>query len=255
MFNNDPPLNNISTEMIQKFLSLGQYLEENKELILAALEGQNLGKFAEVAQYQAKLQQNLSYLAKLADAVSLPQIEPQGQAMQQPHVAISQQQPHVAISQQQPHVAMSQQQPHVAMPQQQPHVAMSQQHPHVSMSQQQPHTPMSQQQPELSTLNLPFDLNDQQEHNHLPMSLQQHDLSTPKLPFPINEQQHKLPNFFQQQQQFMPGSMGSFPSSNSGIYQTLPTRLGSLSHTPESSQIASDVTPLWSLGMPPSGPY
>ncbi|OIW21649.1 hypothetical protein TanjilG_07175 [Lupinus angustifolius] len=230
MFNKDPPLNNISTEMIQK------YLEENKELILAALEGQNLGKFAEAAQYQAKLQQNLSYLAKLADAVSLPQIEPQGQAMQQPHVAISQQQPHVAISQQQPHVAISQQQPHVAISQQQPPVAMSQHQPHVAMS---------QQQPELSTLNLPFDLNDQQEH----------DLSAPKLPFQMNEQQHKLPDFFQQQQQFMPGPTGSFPSPNIGIYQALPTRLGNLSHTPESSQIGSDVNSLWSLGMPPSGPY
>ncbi|KAE9604054.1 putative transcription factor SSXT family [Lupinus albus] len=231
MFNNDPSLNNISTEMIQK------YLEENKELILAALEGQNMGKFAEAAQYQAKLQQNLSYLAKLADAVTLPQIEPQGQAMQQPHVAISQQQPHVA------------------MPQQQSHVAMSQQHPHLPVSQQQPHIAMSQQQPELSTLNLPFDLNDQQEHNHLAISLQQRDLSAPKLPFQMNEQQHKLPDFFQQQQQFMPGQVGSFPSPNSGIYQTLPTRLGNLSHTPESSQIGSDVSPLWSLGMPPSGPY
>ncbi|XP_058190110.1 GRF1-interacting factor 2-like isoform X2 [Rhododendron vialii] len=54
-----PPL---TTDQIQK------YLEENKKLILAILENQNLGKLAECAQYQAQLQKNLMYLAAIADA-------------------------------------------------------------------------------------------------------------------------------------------------------------------------------------------
>uniref|UniRef100_A0A8R7U8L0 SS18 N-terminal domain-containing protein n=1 Tax=Triticum urartu TaxID=4572 RepID=A0A8R7U8L0_TRIUA len=52
----------ITTEQIQK------YLDENKQLILAILENQNLGKLAECAQYQAQLQKNLLYLAAIADA-------------------------------------------------------------------------------------------------------------------------------------------------------------------------------------------
>jgi hypothetical protein len=52
----------ISTELIQK------YLDENKQLILAILDNQNLGKLNECATYQAKLQQNLMYLAAIADA-------------------------------------------------------------------------------------------------------------------------------------------------------------------------------------------
>ncbi|KAG5035260.1 hypothetical protein JHK87_010170 [Glycine soja] len=47
MFNADPSFPNVPTlitEQIQK------YLEENKELILAILEHQNLGKFTEIAQ-------------------------------------------------------------------------------------------------------------------------------------------------------------------------------------------------------------
>ncbi|KAL0452377.1 UNVERIFIED_CONTAM: G-interacting factor 3 [Sesamum latifolium] len=62
------PLNLVSTEQIQK------YLDENKNLIMAILEGQNMGKVAECAQYQAILQKNLMYLAAIADA------QPQGSA-------------------------------------------------------------------------------------------------------------------------------------------------------------------------------
>ncbi|GAB4833093.1 GRF1-interacting factor 3 [Ancistrocladus abbreviatus] len=56
-----PPAS-ITTEQIQK------YLDENKRLILAILDNQNLGKLAECAQYQAQLQKNLMYLAAIADA-------------------------------------------------------------------------------------------------------------------------------------------------------------------------------------------
>ncbi|KAG8381077.1 hypothetical protein BUALT_Bualt06G0084600 [Buddleja alternifolia] len=56
------PLNLVTTEQIQK------YLDENKNLIMAILENQNLGKMAECAQYQAILQKNLMYLAAIADA-------------------------------------------------------------------------------------------------------------------------------------------------------------------------------------------
>ncbi|CAD5326746.1 unnamed protein product [Arabidopsis thaliana] len=61
-----PPTNNITTEQIQK------YLDENKKLIMAILENQNLGKLAECAQYQALLQKNLMYLAAIADAQPQP---------------------------------------------------------------------------------------------------------------------------------------------------------------------------------------
>ncbi|CAN6480381.1 unnamed protein product [Victoria cruziana] len=60
----------VSTEHIQA------YLDENKQLILAILENQNLGKVADVAQLQNRLQQNLIYLAAIADA------QPQLQALQ-----------------------------------------------------------------------------------------------------------------------------------------------------------------------------
>ncbi|XP_073282300.1 GRF1-interacting factor 2-like isoform X1 [Primulina huaijiensis] len=56
------PSTNITTEQIQK------YLDENKKLILAILDNQNLGKLAECAQYQVQLQKNLMYLAAIADA-------------------------------------------------------------------------------------------------------------------------------------------------------------------------------------------
>ncbi|XP_031109774.1 GRF1-interacting factor 2-like isoform X2 [Ipomoea triloba] len=63
------PLNTVTTEQIQKCL------DDNKNLILAILENQNLGKLAECAQYQAILQKNLMYLAAIADAQ-----QPQGSA-------------------------------------------------------------------------------------------------------------------------------------------------------------------------------
>ncbi|PIN13340.1 Calcium-responsive transcription coactivator [Handroanthus impetiginosus] len=75
------PPTNITTEQIQK------YLDENKKLILAILDNQNLGKLAECAQYQAQLQKNLMYLAAIADA------QPQTPAIptqMSPHPAIQQ---------------------------------------------------------------------------------------------------------------------------------------------------------------------
>ena len=61
----DPDLNHnhkdISTELIQK------YLDENQNLILAILENQNVGRLAECARYQNRLQQNLMYLASIVD--------------------------------------------------------------------------------------------------------------------------------------------------------------------------------------------
>ncbi|KAF3636093.1 GRF1-interacting factor 1 [Capsicum annuum] len=88
------PLSAITTEQIQKFL------DENKNLILAILENQNLGKLSECAQYQAMLQKNLMYLAAIADAQpqqaaatsqapSTPQL---GNQMQQTQAALQQQQ-------------------------------------------------------------------------------------------------------------------------------------------------------------------
>ncbi|KAF5733274.1 GRF1-INTERACTING FACTOR 2 family protein [Tripterygium wilfordii] len=56
------PSANITTEQIQKCL------DENKKLILAILDNQNIGKLAECAQYQAQLQKNLMYLAAIADS-------------------------------------------------------------------------------------------------------------------------------------------------------------------------------------------
>ncbi|KAL1544428.1 SSXT protein (N-terminal region) [Salvia divinorum] len=55
-------INVVSTEQIQK------YLDESKNLIVAILENQNMGKIAECARYQAILQKNLMYLAAIADA-------------------------------------------------------------------------------------------------------------------------------------------------------------------------------------------
>ncbi|KAL3615731.1 GRF1-interacting factor [Castilleja foliolosa] len=91
------PPTNITTEQIQK------YLDENKKLILAILDNQNLGKLAECAQYQAQLQKNLMYLAAIADA------QPQSPAMptqMTPHPAMQQggfymQQPQAAAMAQQ----------------------------------------------------------------------------------------------------------------------------------------------------------
>nr|XP_043636271.1 GRF1-interacting factor 1-like [Erigeron canadensis] len=51
----------ITTDHIQ------QYLDENKALILNILENQNNGKFTECAENQTRLQNNLMYLAAIAD--------------------------------------------------------------------------------------------------------------------------------------------------------------------------------------------
>ncbi|KAJ8900652.1 hypothetical protein K2173_025429 [Erythroxylum novogranatense] len=75
------PPTNITTEQIQK------YLDENKRLILAILDNQNLGKLAECAQFQAQLQRNLMYLAAIADAQpQAPTMPPQ----MAPHAAMQQ---------------------------------------------------------------------------------------------------------------------------------------------------------------------
>ncbi|XVF10162.1 hypothetical protein REPUB_Repub07fG0158900 [Reevesia pubescens] len=83
-----PQLMNITTEYIQK------YLDENKELIMAILENQNKGKLAESASFQAQLQQNLMFLAKIADAQpqasTSSQISPQCAVQQERQVQSAQ---------------------------------------------------------------------------------------------------------------------------------------------------------------------
>ncbi|KAI7739722.1 hypothetical protein M8C21_025497 [Ambrosia artemisiifolia] len=97
--------NAITTEQIQKCL------DDNKNLIMAILENQNLGKFQECAQYQAVLQKNLMYLAAIADAqppapgppapqTSTPQQMPPNSIPQQANSYMQQQQ-HQAAQQQQ----------------------------------------------------------------------------------------------------------------------------------------------------------
>ncbi|KAG7028524.1 GRF1-interacting factor 3 [Cucurbita argyrosperma subsp. argyrosperma] len=94
------PPTNITSEQIQK------YLDENKKLILAILDNQNLGKLNECAQYQAQLQKNLMYLAAIADAQpQAPAMPPQNGQMA-PHPAMQQggyymQHPQAAIMAQQ----------------------------------------------------------------------------------------------------------------------------------------------------------
>ncbi|GAB5360691.1 hypothetical protein AAMO2058_000648800 [Amorphochlora amoebiformis] len=46
---------------------IAKYLHENNVLIQAIYENQNLGKLKQASQYQMKLQQNLIYLATIAD--------------------------------------------------------------------------------------------------------------------------------------------------------------------------------------------
>ncbi|XXG68084.1 hypothetical protein AAC387_Pa06g1259 [Persea americana] len=86
------PSTNITTEQIQKCL------DENKQLILAILDNQNLGKLAECAQFQTRLQHNLMYLAAIADAQpQAPAVPPQavmqqaGHYMQHPQMVGAQQ--------------------------------------------------------------------------------------------------------------------------------------------------------------------
>jgi hypothetical protein len=45
-----------------------QYLDENQALILAILENTNLNQLEQCAPFQSRLQQNLMYLAAIADA-------------------------------------------------------------------------------------------------------------------------------------------------------------------------------------------
>lgn len=87
--------NSITTDQIQK------YLDENRDLILAIMENQNLGRLADCGQLQAVLQKNLMYLAAIADAQPQPpgasqvptnSMAPQGSYMQQPQGAMFQQQ-------------------------------------------------------------------------------------------------------------------------------------------------------------------
>ncbi|XP_038683356.1 GRF1-interacting factor 3-like isoform X2 [Tripterygium wilfordii] len=84
------PSTNITTEQIQKCL------DENKRLILAILDNQNIGKLAECAQYQAQLQKNLMYLAAIADSQPPAQTLPPQQGgfyMQHPQALAMAQQP------------------------------------------------------------------------------------------------------------------------------------------------------------------
>jgi len=76
----------------------------------------------------------------------------------------------------------------------------------------QPQVAMSQSQPDLSTLNLPFEMmNDQQQlQQHPAMSLHQPDISASKVPLQMNEQNYKLPLFLYQQQQPIPGPRVTF---------------------------------------------
>ncbi|KAL6636961.1 hypothetical protein ACP70R_024533 [Stipagrostis hirtigluma subsp. patula] len=62
----------VTTDLIQ------QYLDENKQLILAILDNQNNGKMDECERNQARLQHNLMYLAAIADSQP-PQTAPLSQ--------------------------------------------------------------------------------------------------------------------------------------------------------------------------------
>ncbi|KAL6320398.1 hypothetical protein AAG906_007095 [Vitis piasezkii] len=126
----------ITTEQIQK------YLDENKQLILAILENQNLGKLAECAQYQAQLQKNLIYLAAIADAQPpAPTVPPQVE-----HLSYVQQTLQMPI-----------------------HHAMQQGH-----YMQHPQAAAAQQQPGMFGAKLPFQLSDQQQQQqHHLLHLQQ----------------------------------------------------------------------------------
>ncbi|KZV31009.1 polyadenylate-binding protein-interacting protein 11-like [Dorcoceras hygrometricum] len=85
------------------FVEFVRMLDENKNLIMAILETQKMGKMAECAQFQAILQKNLMYLAAIADAqpqgsaatpTQLPtsSVTPPGSRMLQSHVTPVQQQ-------------------------------------------------------------------------------------------------------------------------------------------------------------------
>ncbi|KAM7273147.1 hypothetical protein ACFE04_027811 [Oxalis oulophora] len=78
----------VVTEFI--FKAKIDYLDENKKLILAILDSQNLGKLPECAQYQAQLQKNLMYLAAIADAQPPTPTIPPSPQMAPPHHAMQQ---------------------------------------------------------------------------------------------------------------------------------------------------------------------
>ncbi|KAK7317089.1 hypothetical protein RJT34_01030 [Clitoria ternatea] len=176
----------LTTEQIQKCL------EENKELIIAIMEGQNLGKFTEIAQFQAKLQHNLTFLAKLADAGPQGQIPPQaimqqGQGMQHSHGAMSQPQPEIST---------------LSFP-----FDMNDQPQQQQTQQQQEHLPMSLHQPDTSTSKFPFQMNDQ---NHkLPVFFQQHQL----IAGPVNGFPATNSGIYQASQTRL-GNLSDTPSSN-----------------------------------------
>lgn len=93
------PQSNITTEQIQK------YLDDNKKLILAIMDNQNLGKLTDCAHYQTLLQKNLMYLAAIADAQPQGPMIPSQMAphpMMQPGVFYMQQPQAAAVPQQQP---------------------------------------------------------------------------------------------------------------------------------------------------------
>ncbi|KAI3678835.1 hypothetical protein L6452_38139 [Arctium lappa] len=100
----------VTTDHIQ------QYLDENKALILNILENQNTGKFSECAENQTRLQQNLMYLAAIADCQPKPspihlqqqQQQLQSHMMAQPHTALGQQPPFITMQQQHHHALQSQ---------------------------------------------------------------------------------------------------------------------------------------------------
>lgn len=139
----------ISTEQIQKLL------DDNKKLIMAILEQQNLGKVTECAQYQAVLQKNLMYLAAIADA------QPPAPTMP------SQAMPSQTMPSQMPPYAGTQQGNHM---QHHPQAALSQ-----SQQQQHQQQQQQQQQPSVFAPKFPFQFNEQQQqHLHQQQSFQGH---------------------------------------------------------------------------------
>ncbi|KAL9225436.1 hypothetical protein vseg_001363 [Gypsophila vaccaria] len=184
----------ISTEQIQK------YLDENKQLILAIMESQNLGKINECAQYQAQLQKNLMYLAAIADAQppastspSQTQPQPQTQPQQQPQLQTQSQMPMQAAIPQGP--------------------AM---HP--------PQAAFNQNQ----QLQQQLQLQQQQQHQQQQQQQQQTVGYGPRMAFmgqPYDQQSHLI-----QQQQTMAGMMGLRMSGAGGLHPALQAGHGTAAH-------------------------
>ncbi|KAK8656136.1 hypothetical protein V6N13_108695 [Hibiscus sabdariffa] len=155
-----PQLMSITTEQIQK------YLDENKELIMAIMENQNQGKLAESASYQAQLQQNLMYLAKIADA------QPQGLTSSQ---VVSWTFLWFRINQYAFHLSEL-----IGETLQMPPQSTMQQEQHVQSAQ----AAMAKQHPGFVAPKLPFHLNDQQQQQQKPeqpIYLQQQQLNQPQV--------------------------------------------------------------------------